>query len=136
MTRDVPPNDTHALGTKGIWAVRLLDELAIENLRQVLQGDRPIRLPDVLLMEDLARSFGVANSTAHGLLQQGAFGPAVRVGKRWVVLRSTLLAHLGASARMPESSGTARPTQQADDAPRPRGRTARLLTSDGSRKRT
>ena len=55
-------------------------------------------LGDVLLIDDLSELIDASPSAANRLLLAGAFGPAVRIGRRWCVLRTTLLAHLEANA--------------------------------------
>jgi hypothetical protein len=54
--------------------------------------------PVILLVDDLARIFRVSHATARRRLRLGDFGPRVRLGRRWVVLRQALLQHLETSS--------------------------------------
>lgn len=49
------------------------------------------RLPDLVCAEDIAEALRIDVSSASRLMREGQFGPRVKVGRRLVVLRSTLL---------------------------------------------
>ena len=55
-------------------------------------------LPEVLLSGDIALVFGVSESTARRWCREGAL-PAIRMNRRWIVLRDDLLRALAVGAR-------------------------------------
>ena len=52
------------------------------------------RLPDLVTAAHLAAALNIDVSSASRQIRQGVFGPRVKVGRRYVVLRETLLATL------------------------------------------
>ena len=50
--------------------------------------------PTVLFAEDLALIFGIGLSAARKRLARGDFGPRFRSGRRWAVLKLSLIGHL------------------------------------------
>ena len=57
---------------------------------------RSLFWPQVLFVEDLAEAFKIGVPAARKRLARGDFGPRFRSGRRWAVLKDTLLAHLAA----------------------------------------
>lgn len=75
-------------------------------------------LPYVLFDEDLARVFRIGPGAARRRLARGDFGPRFRSGRRWAVLRPSLLSHLESRSGYPSPPVTAKPK---DVRPRPLG---------------
>ena len=69
------------------------------------QAGRELFWPRVLFSEDLSNIFKVSRETARKRLARGDFGPRFKSGKRWAVLKESLLAHLAAQEREPEGGG-------------------------------
>ncbi len=57
---------------------------------------RQIFLPDLLVIEDLARVLRITPAGVRAALRAGRL-PGRRIGKRWFVSRAALLAHLASS---------------------------------------
>ena len=88
-----------------------------------MKHDQPGSIRDVLFAEDLAGIFRVSVSQARHNLAAGIYGPRFKLGKRYGILRTELLAHLEAQSHIP-----------ADDAaPSPIGtKTIRLIRTHRS----
>lgn len=68
-----------------------------------IAAGRAILLPTVAFDDDLAAAFRLSRATARRKMAEGAFGPRFRMGRRWAVLKESLLAHLSRSATLPST---------------------------------
>ncbi|MHC4547170.1 MAG: helix-turn-helix domain-containing protein [Planctomycetota bacterium] len=57
------------------------------------------QLPEILHVEDLAAVFRLTVDGARRAVERGQLGPACKIGRRWVVRREALRAHLKALER-------------------------------------
>ena len=56
-------------------------------------------LPEILHVEDLGAVFRMDEDSARRAVARGQFGPASKIGRRWVLRRAALMAHLEAQER-------------------------------------
>ena len=56
-----------------------------------MRRHEPATAPDVYTSDAIARLFGVDESTAQRWIRSGELGPRVRVGKKWCILRASML---------------------------------------------
>lgn len=61
---------------------------------------RAVSLPDIITVDGYARHVGLHPSTVRAQLRDGRL-PGRRVGRRWLIARLALIAHLAPSARGP-----------------------------------
>ncbi|MHC4137572.1 MAG: helix-turn-helix domain-containing protein [Planctomycetota bacterium] len=66
-------------------------------------------LPEILHVEDLAAVFRMDPDSARRAVARGQFGRASKIGRRWVVRRSALMAHLRTQERQEEEPPAPRP---------------------------
>jgi hypothetical protein len=72
-----------------------------DHFQDFVAETRAIVWPRLIFAEDLARITGTTPATARQALVEGRYGGRIRVGRRWAILRETLLTHLKAHEELP-----------------------------------